>query len=54
MWFDLVSRFRDDAALYYPTMQKPTGKKGRSKLYDGKIDMANLETTRVQEQMINL
>ncbi|BBD45869.1 Putative transposase, IS4 family [Petrimonas sp. IBARAKI] len=49
MKFDLVSRFRDDAALYYPTLQKPTGKKGRPKLYDGKIDMANLNTTRVQK-----
>lgn len=49
MKFDLVSRFRDDAALYYPTLQKPTGKKGRPKLYDGKIDMANLDTTRVQK-----
>ena len=49
MKFDLVSRFRDDAALYYPTLQKPTGKKGRPKLYDGKIDLANLDTTRVQK-----
>ena len=49
MKFDLVSRFRDDAALYYPTLQKPTGKKGRPKLYDGKIDMTNLDTTRVQK-----
>ncbi|HPD85790.1 MAG TPA: transposase [Proteiniphilum sp.] len=49
MKFDLVSRFRDDAALYYPTLQKPTGKKGRPKLYDGKIDMAHLDTTRVQK-----
>ena len=49
MKFDLVCRFRDDAALYYPTLQKPTGKKGRPKLYDGKIDLANLDTTRVQK-----
>ena len=49
MKFDLVSRFRDDAVLYYPTLQKPTGKKGRPKLYDGKIDMINLDTTRVQK-----
>jgi len=49
MKFDLVCRFRDDAALYYPTRQKPTGKKGRPKLYDGKIDMARLDTTRVQK-----
>ena len=49
MKFHLVSRFRDDAVLYYPTLQKPTGKKGRPKLYDGKIDMINLDTTRVQK-----
>jgi len=49
MKFDLVSRFRDDATLYYPTLQKPTGKKGRPKLYDGKIDLANLDTTRVEK-----
>ena len=49
MKFDLVSRFRDDAALIYATLQKPTAKKGRPKLYDGKIDMANLDITRVQK-----
>ena len=49
MKVDLVSRFRDDAALYYPTLQKPTGKTGRPKLYDGKIDMINQDTTIVQK-----
>ena len=49
MDFHLISRFRDDAALYYPTLQKPTGKKGRPKLYDGKIDMANLDKSRASE-----
>lgn len=52
MKFDLVSRFRDDAALIYATLQKPTAKKGRPKLYDGKIDMANLDITRVQKTNI--
>lgn len=41
MDFYLISRFRDDAVLFYPTMEKPTGNRGRPKLYDGKIDMAN-------------
>ncbi len=49
MEFDLVSRFRDDAALYYPTLQKSTGKKVKPKLYDGKIDMDNPDTTRMQK-----
>jgi len=49
MKFNPVGRFRDDAALYCPTLQKPTGKKDRPKLYDGKIDLANLDTTRVQK-----
>ena len=49
MDFHLVSRFRDDAVLFYPTLEKPTGKKGRPKLYDGKIDMANPDTSRVQK-----
>ena len=49
MDFHLVSRFRDDAVLFYPTQEKPTGKRGRPKLYDGKIDMANLDKSRVQK-----
>ncbi len=49
MEFHLVSRFRDDAVLYYPTLEKPTGKRGRPRLYDGKIDMANLETSRTRK-----
>lgn len=49
MGFALVSRFRNDAVLFYPTLQKPTGKKGRPKLYDGRIDMANLDKSRVEK-----
>lgn len=49
MNFDLVSRLRDDAVLFYHTLEKPTGKMGRPKLYDGKIDMANLDKSRVQK-----
>ncbi|KAA6327204.1 hypothetical protein EZS27_023792 [termite gut metagenome] len=36
--FHLVSRFRNDAVLFYPTIEKTTGKKGKPKVYDGKID----------------
>ena len=47
MGFDLISRFRDDAALFYPTLlRNQRAKEGRPKLYDGKIDMANLDTSR--------
>ena len=49
MGFHLVSRFRDDALLFYPTLEKPTGKKGRRRLYDGKIDMQNLDKSRAQK-----
>lgn len=34
---------RNDAVLFYPTLQKPTGKRGHPKWYDGKVDFANLD-----------
>jgi hypothetical protein len=34
MDFHLISRFRDDAVLFYPALEDPTGKRGRPKLYD--------------------
>lgn len=46
--FYLVSRFRDDAQLMYPTQEKPTGRKGRPKRYDGKIDFGNLDMSKVE------
>ena len=49
MGFHLVSRFRDDAVLFYFTLEKPTGKKGRRRLYDGKIDTENIDKSRVQK-----
>jgi hypothetical protein len=49
MGFALVSRFRNDAVLFYPTLQKPTGRKGRPRLYDGRIDMANLDKSRLEK-----
>jgi len=47
--FDLVSRLQDNVVLFYSTFEKPTGKKGRFKLYDGKINMANPDKPRVQK-----
>ena len=38
MRFGLISRLRDDASLFYPTNSLPTGEKGASKKYNGKID----------------
>ena len=51
--FHVVSRLRNDAALWYPTKEKPTGKRGRSRLYDGKIDLANLDPTRCVELRVD-
>lgn len=39
----LVSRFRDDAVLMYLYKGRQTGKRGRPKLYDGKVDLDNLD-----------
>ena len=41
--FHLVSRFRSDAAMMYLYTGGRTGKKGRPKEYDGKIDFKNLD-----------
>ncbi len=37
--FHLISRFRDNAVLYYLYQGGPTGKKGRPRIKDGKIDI---------------
>ena len=52
--FHLVSRFRDDAVLFYPTVEKPTGKKGRPKMYDGKIDLDNLDMSRAEKVNLDI
>ena len=39
----LISRLRDDANLKYLNTDQPTGKKGRPKKYDGKMDTNNLD-----------
>lgn len=38
----LISRLRDDADLQYLYRGKPTGKQGRPRKYDGKIDHSNI------------
>ena len=39
----IVSRFRDDAALYYIYKGPKTGMRGAPKKYDGKVDVDNLD-----------
>jgi Transposase DDE domain len=39
--FDLISRLRDDAVMYYIFDGQPTGKPGRPQVYDGKVDVKN-------------
>ena len=51
--FHVISRFRNDAALFYPTLENGTGKRGRPKLYDGKIDFEYLDITRCTEYKVN-
>lgn len=47
--FHLVSRLRDDSSLLYLYQGKKTGKKGRPKTFDGKIDVSNLDDSRMEK-----
>lgn len=49
MGFHLISRFRDDAHLMYPTNMPRTGKRGRPKKFDGKVDFNNLDYSRFEK-----
>ena len=51
--FHVISRFRNDVVLYYPTLEKKTGKRGHPKWFDGKVDFANLNLTRCKEYQVN-
>ena len=51
--FHVISRFRNDAVLFYPTAEKPTGKRGRPKLYDGKIDFSRIDTSKSTEHEVD-
>jgi hypothetical protein len=42
MGFHLISRLRDDAVLKYLTTVPRTGKRGRPQLFDGRVDIDNL------------
>ena len=46
--FHLVSRLRDDANLMYIYNGKPTGKRGRPKVYGEKIDFENLDYSKME------
>ena len=45
--------FENDAVLYYPTLERKTGKRGHPKWFDGKIDFTNLDLTRCTEYKVN-
>ena len=47
--FHVISRLRNDAVLFYPSLQEPTGKRGHPKWYDGKVDFSNLDISRCEE-----
>lgn len=49
----VISRFRNNAVLFYPTFENGTGKRGRPKLYDGMIDFENLDITRCTGYKVN-
>ena len=46
--FSLVSRFRDNADLRYLYTGPRTGKRGRPRIYDGKIDTRKLDHSRME------
>ena len=41
----LISRLRDDSVLYYKYQGNPSGKKGRPKIFNGRIDAKELDMT---------
>ena len=52
--FCLVSRLRNDAVLSYLYQGERTGKRGRPKKFDGKIDFNNLDLGRMTEVNIGI
>ena len=51
--FHVISWLRNDAVLFYPTLQKPTGKRGHPKWYDGKVDFSSLDLSRCEEAEVD-
>lgn len=47
--FHLISRLRDDAALWYSPDGGNTGRRGRPRIKGEKIDLGNLDTNRCEE-----
>lgn len=51
--FHLVSRLRNDAVLFYPYMGPRTGKRGKPKKYDGRIDFENPDKSKMRKMSID-
>ena len=51
--FHVISRFRNDVILYYPTLEQKTGKRGHPEWFDGRINFAKLNLTRCKEYEVN-
>ena len=51
--FHVISRFRNDVVLYYPTLEKKTGRPGHPRWFDGRIDFTNQDLTRCKEYEVN-
>lgn len=49
----MISRLRNDAVLFYPTLQEPTGKRGHPKWYDDKVDFSSLDLSRFEEAEVD-
>ena len=49
MGFHVVSRLRHDAALFYTWDGEPTGKPGRPRIKGDKIDVRNIDISKVNE-----
>ena len=51
--FHVISRLRNDAVLFYPTLQEPTGKRGHPKWYDDKVGFSSLDLSRFEEAEVD-
>lgn len=51
--FHVISRLRNDAVLFYPTLLKSTGKRGHPKWYEGKVDFSSLDLSRCEEAEVD-
>ena len=54
MGFNIVSRLRDKACLRYLYQGEKTGKRGRPILYDGKIDLDNLDDNVFSKETVEI